>query len=130
MVQNDRRGWFEFLSTLIPFILAWIFAVMAYNRWGIIGSLPFSLINMGLMVRFFILMHDYGHGASFKTPFWRNLMGHLCGFFTLTPYWQWTHDHAVHHQTIGNLDRRGLGDIWTATVEEYSAMNSRAKTAL
>lgn len=39
--------------------------------------------------------------------------------FTLTPYDYWLHNHAIHHACSGNLDRRGVGDIDTLTVEEY-----------
>jgi omega-6 fatty acid desaturase (delta-12 desaturase) len=38
---------------------------------------------------------------------------------TFTPFHRWRHDHAVHHATAGNLDKRGVGDIWTMTVDEY-----------
>ena len=45
----------------------------------------------------------------------------VTGVLTFTPYQQWRHDHAVHHATSGDLDRRGTGDIWTMTVEEYES---------
>jgi omega-6 fatty acid desaturase (delta-12 desaturase) len=38
---------------------------------------------------------------------------------TLFPYNQWQHSHSVHHATSGNLDKRGTGDIWVLTVDEY-----------
>ena len=31
----------------------------------------------------------------------------------------------VHHQTVGNLDKRGTGDVTTLTVEEYSKLKKR-----
>jgi omega-6 fatty acid desaturase (delta-12 desaturase) len=37
----------------------------------------------------------------------------------LTPYRHWRWQHAIHHGTAGDLDRRGSGDIWTLTVQEY-----------
>jgi omega-6 fatty acid desaturase (delta-12 desaturase) len=40
---------------------------------------------------------------------------------TFTPYHRWRYDHAVHHATAANLDKRGMGDVWTLTVEEYLA---------
>jgi omega-6 fatty acid desaturase (delta-12 desaturase) len=40
---------------------------------------------------------------------------------TFTPYAVWRHAHATHHASTGNLDRRGLGDVDTLTVEEYRA---------
>jgi omega-6 fatty acid desaturase (delta-12 desaturase) len=36
-----------------------------------------------------------------------------------TPFARWRHDHAVHHATAGDLDRRGVGDVPTLTVAEY-----------
>ncbi len=35
------------------------------------------------------------------------------GVLTLFPFDQWGHEHAIHHATSGNLDKRGTGDIWT-----------------
>ena len=33
---------------------------------------------------------------------------------TFTPYHHWRWEHAMHHATNGDLDRRGIGDIWTS----------------
>ncbi len=40
---------------------------------------------------------------------------------TLTPYGSWGQDHAAHHASTGDLDRRGRGDVETWTVTEYQA---------
>jgi len=40
---------------------------------------------------------------------------------TLTPYFYWRRQHSIHHATAGNLDRRGVGDVYTMTVKEYLA---------
>ena len=45
-------------------------------------------------------------------------MGIITGVLTFTPYYFWRHSHALHHATAGNLDRRGVGDVWTMTVDE------------
>jgi omega-6 fatty acid desaturase (delta-12 desaturase) len=39
----------------------------------------------------------------------------------VTPYDFWRRTHAIHHSTCGNLDRRGIGDVDTLTVNEYLA---------
>ena len=39
------------------------------------------------------------------------------------------HEHAIHHATSGNLDKRGTGDIWTLTVDEYVAAPFRLRLA-
>jgi omega-6 fatty acid desaturase (delta-12 desaturase) len=38
---------------------------------------------------------------------------------TFFPYDQWGHEHAVHHATSSNLDKRGTGDLWMMTIDEY-----------
>ena len=48
---------------------------------------------------------------------------HITGVLTFTPYVQWRRDHAIHHATSGNLDKRGYGDVSTLTVKEYLALS-------
>jgi omega-6 fatty acid desaturase (delta-12 desaturase) len=43
----------------------------------------------------------------------------IAGLLTFAPYRQWRNQHALHHATAADLDRRGTGDIWTLTVQEY-----------
>jgi omega-6 fatty acid desaturase (delta-12 desaturase) len=71
------------------------------------------------MVRAFIIFHDCGHGSFFKSRRANTVVGVITGVLTLTPYFHWRWEHAVHHASSGDLDRRGTGDIWTLTVEEY-----------
>ena len=47
------------------------------------------------------------------------IVGKLFGILAFTPYYKWTESHHEHHQTVGNLDKRGDGDVWTMTVDEY-----------
>lgn len=72
----------------------------------------------GFMVRVFILFHDCCHGSFLKTQKANDRMGLLLGVLVWTPYYEWKHDHAIHHATAGDLDRRGVGDVYTMTVEE------------
>jgi omega-6 fatty acid desaturase (delta-12 desaturase) len=38
----------------------------------------------------------------------------------------WHHHHKIHHATSANLDKRGIGDVWTMTKDEY--MSAPEKT--
>jgi omega-6 fatty acid desaturase (delta-12 desaturase) len=51
------------------------------------------------------------------------------GLLVLSPFRRWRHDHAVHHATAGDLDRRGVGDIVTLTVAEYRVRSWRGRIA-
>jgi omega-6 fatty acid desaturase (delta-12 desaturase) len=80
---------------------------------------PLAVLAGAFLVRVFIIFHDCGHGSFFKAPWANNLVGFLTGILTFTPYYHWRWEHSIHHATSGHLDKRGTGDVWTMTVEEY-----------
>lgn len=90
-------------------------------------TLLLASISAFFLLRIFIIFHDCGHGSFFKSRRANNITGFLAGLFTVTPYRHWTWQHAAHHGTSGNLDERGLGDIWVMTVKEYQAAPTRTK---
>ena len=73
------------------------------------------------LIRLFIIQHDCGHGAFFRSTRAADVVGSILGVLTLTPYHYWKKTHALHHATSGNLEHRGFGDIDTLTVDEYVA---------
>jgi acyl-lipid omega-6 desaturase (Delta-12 desaturase) len=123
---NPVRSVFEIAATVLPFIALWALAATAVMReqyWGLLLTIPAA----GFLVRLFILQHDCGHGALFGHRGLNNWIGRTMGVFTLTPYDYWKRTHAVHHASAGNLDRRGIGDVDTLTVEEYRALSRLQK---
>ncbi len=121
-----RRSVTQIVTTLVP--LATMFYLMyvslSRSHWL---TLLLAIPTAGLMVRTFIIMHDCGHGSFLPSQRWNNLVGWVTGVLTLTPYGEWTHEHAIHHATSGDLDRRGHGDIATLTVDEYLALGNRGR---
>jgi omega-6 fatty acid desaturase (delta-12 desaturase) len=119
---DNRRALAQLANTALPFAVGW--ATMA---WGITHGWPYALVLLlslpvsGLYVRLFILQHDCGHRSFFTRQRWNDAVGRVIGVLTLMPYGYWRSTHAIHHATSGNLDRRGLGDIETLTVNEYRA---------
>ena len=101
--------------------------------WAIDAVLPRSIAlatllalpTAGLLVRTFIMMHDCAHGSFFASRRVNDVVGFVTGVLTLTPFTQWRRDHALHHASSGDLDRRGHGDVPTLTVREYLAKSSR-----
>jgi omega-6 fatty acid desaturase (delta-12 desaturase) len=86
-------------------------------------TLPLMILAAGFLVRIFIIFHDCGHGSFFKSKKLNFYIGSVCGILAFTPYHKWTDSHRIHHQTVGNLDKRGLGDVWTLTLDEYLALS-------
>ncbi len=106
------------INSFLPYALLW-FAMdraLTVSYWLM---LPIAILAAGFLVRIFIIFHDCGHGSFFKAKRVNNATGALAGVLLLTPYRHWRWQHALHHGTAGDLDRRGSGDIWTLTVEEY-----------
>ena len=75
------------------------------------------------LTRLFIIQHDCGHGAFFRSTWAADITGSIIGVLTLTPYHYWKKTHAIHHATSGNLEHRGFGDIQTLTVDEFLALS-------
>lgn len=75
------------------------------------------------MIRTFIIFHDCCHHSFFKSRKANAIFGTITGILTSCPYYQWRYTHSVHHATSSNLNKRGVGDIWTLTVEEYVSLS-------
>jgi acyl-lipid omega-6 desaturase (Delta-12 desaturase) len=115
------RSIWQIVNSAIPFIAMW--ALMAVSlRVGYWLTLLLAFPTAGFMVRMFIIFHDCCHGSFFKSQRANAIVGNVMGIFTLTPFQQWKHEHAIHHATAGDLDRRGSGDVLTLTVKEYLAL--------
>jgi len=89
---------------------------LAWSWWI---TVPLAILAGLFLVRIFIIFHDCGHGSFFKSPWANSVVGFITGALTLTPYYHWRWEHSIHHASAGSLDRRGTGDVWTLTVEEY-----------
>jgi omega-6 fatty acid desaturase (delta-12 desaturase) len=117
---DNRRATFELVVTVVPLAAVW------FLMWALSGASPLLSLLLApaagaLLVRLFMIQHDCGHGAFFSSRRTNDWTGRVLGVMTLTPYDFWRHSHALHHAGSGNLDRRGIGDIDTLTVDEYLA---------
>lgn len=111
----------QIATTVIPFValIGAMYVSLDYSYWI---TLALSVPAAGMIIRFFIIQHDCGHGSFFASKTANDLTGRLISIVTLTPYAYWQRAHALHHATSSNLDRRGFGDIDTLTVAEYKAL--------
>ncbi len=116
------RSIWQMLNTLVPYFTLWaVMIVMVKREVPYWMTLLVSLVAAGLLVRIFILFHDCCHGSLFASRRANTLVGFATGILTFTPFNEWRRVHLQHHSTVGDLARRGTGDIWTLTVEEYLA---------
>jgi len=120
MIPDNKRSIWQIANTLVPLLATYflMYQALSYSYWL---TLALAFPAGGLMLRAFVIMHDCGHGSFFKSSKANHWVGTICGILVNTPYFQWTHEHAIHHATSGDLDRRGVGDVVTLTVKEYLA---------
>jgi len=116
----SKSAW-QLINSLGPYFLLWILMWLSlrYSYWL---TLALAVPAAGFLVRAFIIFHDCGHGSFFKSKRLNDFWGIITGLLVFTPYYAWRHNHAVHHATAGDLDRRGVGDVLTITVNEYLEM--------
>jgi omega-6 fatty acid desaturase (delta-12 desaturase) len=116
--SDIRRSLWQVVNTLVPFFALWYLMIRSVeiSYWL---TLFLAIPTAGFMVRSFIIFHDCGHGSFFKSKKANDALGIITGLLSFTPYYRWRHEHAIHHATAGDLDRRGIGDVYTMTVKEY-----------
>jgi omega-6 fatty acid desaturase (delta-12 desaturase) len=115
---DTKKSIGQIVSTIIP-----LFALWALAYWGLTVSywlaIPFIIAGAGFVIRTFILFHDCCHQSFFKSRRANDVLGTVTGILTMVPYRRWKYEHTVHHATSGNLDKRGTGDMWILTIDEY-----------
>lgn len=119
----SRSVW-QIINSVGSYMLVWV-AIVLLMKVSVWLTIPLILLAAGLLVRIFIIFHDCGHGSFFRSKKLNRIVGSACGILSFTPYDKWTDSHLHHHQTVGNLDKRGDGDVWTMTVEEYQSSSSK-----
>jgi len=140
--QNNNKTWIEIVSnyntpdvrksiwqivnSLVPYMVMWylMYLSLDFTYWITLGL---SVVTAGFLVRIFIIFHDCGHGSFFKSSRANKIVGTILGSLVFTPYDYWHKSHAIHHSTVGNLDKRGQGDVWTLTTEEYKKLSRKQK---
>jgi len=120
------RGVLDILTSVVPYFAL---SVLMYKAIAVspLLTLALAIPAAGFLLRTYIIFHDCAHGSflsSRKANVW---LGTGLGLIVLTPFVRWRHDHAVHHASAGDLDRRGVGDVPTLTVAEYRARSWRGR---
>jgi len=112
------RSLWQIGNSLIPYAALWylMYRLQVVSIWL---ALPVAVLAGAFLVRIFIIFHDCGHHSFFKSTAANDIVGIMTGILCFTPYYQWRWEHSVHHGSAGDLDRRGTGDVWTLTVQEY-----------
>jgi acyl-lipid omega-6 desaturase (Delta-12 desaturase) len=120
------RSLLDLATAVVPYLAL---SALMYESLSVsyLLTLLIAIPASGFLVRTFILFHDCSHGSFLSSKRANIWLGVVLGLLVYSPFLRWRHDHAIHHATSGDLDRRGGGDVRTLTVTEYGAMAWRGR---
>jgi acyl-lipid omega-6 desaturase (Delta-12 desaturase) len=108
----------QIVNSLVPYLFLW-FVIYKSLGYSYLLTIFLLFLACGFLIRIFIIFHDCGHSSFFKSMKANKITGMIMGTFAFTPFYSWHNQHWIHHITSANLDKRGIGDVWTMTVDEY-----------
>jgi omega-6 fatty acid desaturase (delta-12 desaturase) len=114
------RSLFSLATSVVPFIALWGLMYLALQV-SYLLVLVLAVPTAGFLLRTYILFHDCTHGSLLPGRRANAYVGAVLALIVFTPFARWRYEHAVHHATGSDLDRRGVGDVPTLTVAEYNA---------
>src|SRR5258708_9645580 len=117
---DAKRSVWQLVSAALRFAASWalMYFALGVGYWlTLILAVPAAFC----LIRLFIIQHDCGHGAFFKSSRAADITGSILGVLTLTPYHYSRKTHALHHATSGNHEHPAFTDITTLPHHEYAA---------
>jgi acyl-lipid omega-6 desaturase (Delta-12 desaturase) len=112
------RSLLEVATSLVPY-LALSALMYVLVDFSLVLTLVLAVPTAGFLLRTYMVFHDCAHGSFLPSKRANRWLGVFCGLLLFESFDRWRHSHAVHHASAGDLDRRGVGDVPTMTVEEY-----------
>jgi omega-6 fatty acid desaturase (delta-12 desaturase) len=125
-IPSLPRSIIGLLTSVVPYA-ALLVAMYESLQVTYVLTLAIGVLAAGFLLRTYIVFHDCAHGSYLPSKRANIWLGSILGVLVFAPFHNWRHNHAVHHATASDLDRRGQGDVPTLTVAEYHAKPWRAR---
>jgi omega-6 fatty acid desaturase (delta-12 desaturase) len=113
------RSLLTLATSVVPFLGLW--ALMYFSlQVSYLLVLALAVPTAGFLLRTYIVFHDCTHNSFLASRRANAWLGAGLALLVFTPFAYWRKDHAGHHATGSDLDRRGVGDVPTLTLAEYN----------
>jgi acyl-lipid omega-6 desaturase (Delta-12 desaturase) len=126
--SNPRRSALDIVTSVVPYIALWTAMYLSLSV-SYLLTLALAIPTAGFAIRSFIVFHDCTHGSFMRTKRANAWVGTIVGVLVFQCFRAWKLEHAIHHATAGDLDRRGIGDVDTMTVAEYDSKGRAGRLA-
>jgi omega-6 fatty acid desaturase (delta-12 desaturase) len=122
--ENRTYSWFVSLSTWA--LLGVSFALLAAPLfWPL--RIALSVVTGLLIVRGFILYHDFLHGAILRRSTAAKLLYSAYGWFVLTPPTVWRQTHNYHHAHTAKIVGSHVGSYPMVTTQMWQALTLKQR---
>lgn len=121
--DDPRKSTFDVLLTFVLF-LASAFVAGAANI--LFVNIGFSILTGLLLLRLFVLYHDYMHGAILRKQKWAEYFFTMISVIILTPKNVWRETHNYHHAHNAKIPSSHIGSYKVVTKRQWQKM-SRAQ---
>jgi len=122
--EDKSKSWYYTITTTLLLCLAF---VGTFNPFHISLQILFSVIFGLLMVKFFILYHDYNHFAILKNSTAGKVVMNLFGIFILAPITIWKRTHDYHHINNSKLSNNGVGSYPLLEKSDFYKLSKKKK---
>ena len=124
--EDTRKSWLYLLSTILLTLLLWAVTVSTLPMTARVAA----SILMGLMlVRLFIIYHDYQHGAILRRSRAARWIMAAYGLYILNPPSIWRRSHNYHHKHNAKLTGASIGSFPMMTMEQYKRASKSEQRA-
>ena len=120
------RSLLDIATSVVPYLALSVVMYLALDV-SYLLTLAVAVPAAGFLLRTYIVFHDCAHGSFLASKRANAWLGVALGLLVYSAFQRWRHNHAVHHATSGDLERRGVGDVPTLTVAEYRALPWRRR---
>ena len=120
------RSTVDLLTSVAPYLVLQVVMYLLLDV-SYLLTLAVGLFAAGFLLRTYIVFHDCTHGSFMPTKRGNQTVGVLTGLLVYSNFHSWKHNHQIHHATAGDLDRRGIGDLPTMTLDEYRAKDRKGR---
>jgi omega-6 fatty acid desaturase (delta-12 desaturase) len=120
------RSLLDLTTSAVPYLALSVLMYLALDV-SYLLTLVIAVPAAGFLLRTYIVFHDCAHGSLLPSKRANAWVGRTLGLIVFSPFASWRHNHAVHHATAGDLERRGVGDVHTLTVAEYRSLPWRRR---
>ncbi|MBA3900089.1 MAG: fatty acid desaturase [Bacteroidetes bacterium] len=109
-------SWFHTLSTFFLLVLSFV-AVLIFKP--LILKLIFSILTGLIIVRMFVIVHDYFHKTILKGSLLAEVIFTFWGLYILVPKSIWSRSHDYHHVNNSKLYTSSIGSFPIVTKEKF-----------